>query len=150
MLRPTMLRSAAARCLSSVSRAATARASFVAMAKPATAALMYTVNGSAVTARMSPTALSGCRYYSGAAPLTHDKIQERVLDVLRDFDKVNVDRLSVDAEFYGDLGLDSLDIIEVVMAIEEEFSIDLPDKVAEEIKTVPQAIEAIANAEGAI
>ncbi|KAJ1974304.1 mitochondrial acyl carrier protein [Dimargaris xerosporica] len=144
-----MLRSAV-RSFSSVPRAAALRAGLVTMAKPATAALMSPANGSAPTARMPPTALSGYRYYSGAAPLTHDKIQERVLDVLRDFDKVNVDRLSADAEFYGDLGLDSLDIIEVVMAIEEEFSIDLPDKVAEEIKTVPQAIEAIANAEGAI
>ena len=61
--------------------------------------------------------------------------------------KILVDRLGVDeskitenSSFLDDLGLDSLDIIELIMAFEEEFNIEIPDKDAEKIKTVGDAI----------
>jgi NADH dehydrogenase (ubiquinone) 1 alpha/beta subcomplex 1 len=47
------------------------------------------------------------------------------------------------SDFAQDLGLDSLDTVEVVMAIEDEFSIEIPDKEADEIRTVKQAIDYI-------
>ena len=61
--------------------------------------------------------------------------------------KILVDRLGVDeskitenSSFLDNLGLDSLDIIELIMAFEEEFNIEIPDKDAEKIKTVGDAI----------
>jgi len=73
------------------------------------------------------------------------------------FDKVKlvvIDRLSADEEdvtedasFVDDLGADSLDIVELVMALEEEFGISIPDEEAENIKTVGDAVAYIkANA----
>ena len=62
--------------------------------------------------------------------------------------KIIVDRLGVDeskitenSSFVGDLGLDSLDIVELIMAFEEEFDIEIPDKDAEKMKTVGDAIK---------
>jgi acyl carrier protein len=62
--------------------------------------------------------------------------------------KILVDRLGVDeskitenSSFLDDLGLDSLDIVELIMAFEEEFNIEIPDKDAEKIKTVGDAIK---------
>ncbi|KAJ3568794.1 hypothetical protein NP233_g5477 [Leucocoprinus birnbaumii] len=83
--------------------------------------------------------------YSAAASLQKSDIQSRVLDVLKGFEKVNQTNLSPTASFSKDLGLDSLDAVEVVMAIEEEFSIEIPDAEADEILTVQQAIDYIAK-----
>lgn len=49
----------------------------------------------------------------------------------------------METDFSKDLGLDSLDIVEVVLAIEEEFSIEIPDAEADEIRTIGQAVEYI-------
>ncbi|KAJ1650098.1 mitochondrial acyl carrier protein [Dispira simplex] len=89
------------------------------------------------------------RYYSAAPELTREKVEERVLEVLKDFDKVPQDKLTPKSDFAKDLGLDSLDIVEVVMAIEEEFTVEIPDKDADEIRTVGQAVDYIINMEGA-
>jgi acyl carrier protein len=72
-----------------------------------------------------------------------------------DFEKVKkiiVDRLGVDgsevtleASFVDDLGADSLDTLELVMALEEEFGIEIPDEDAEKIATVKDAIQYIEN-----
>ncbi len=53
-------------------------------------------------------------------------------------------KIAPEANFTKDLGLDSLDVVEVVMAIEEEFSISIGDQEADEIKSVQQAIDFIA------
>ncbi|KDN39179.1 hypothetical protein RSAG8_08950, partial [Rhizoctonia solani AG-8 WAC10335] len=76
---------------------------------------------------------------------TKDDIQTRVLDVLKSFEKVDAAKLTAASSFTDDLGLDSLDAVEAVMAIEEEFSIEIPDAEADEIKTIQQAIDYIAN-----
>ncbi|CAE6538210.1 unnamed protein product [Rhizoctonia solani] len=101
------------------------------------------------------------RSYAAASGLSKDDIQVRVLDVLKSFEKVNAAKLAPASSFVEDLGLDSLDAVEAVMAIEEassgiehgtstdldkqEFSIEIPDAEADEIKTVQQAIDYIAN-----
>ncbi|KAJ6610085.1 acyl carrier protein-like protein [Mycena sp. CBHHK59/15] len=91
-----------------------------------------------------------CRAYSAAGGLSPDAIQARILDVLKGFEKVDPSKLSPSASFMGDLGLDSLDVVEVQMAIEEEFSIEIPDAEADEIQTVTQAIEYIKNTPAAL
>ncbi|KAI0673518.1 SMP-30/Gluconolaconase/LRE-like region-domain-containing protein [Trametes maxima] len=97
-----------------------------------------------------------CAAFSAAAGLSKDEITHRVLDVLKGFEKVNGAKsqktngdmrtqLTPTASFSEDLGLDSLDAVEVVMAVEEEFAIEIPDAEADEIKTVQQAIDYIAK-----
>ncbi|KAI0034316.1 acyl carrier protein-like protein [Vararia minispora EC-137] len=83
--------------------------------------------------------------FSAAAGPDKAQITERVLGVLKGFEKVDPAKLSTEASFASDLGLDSLDAVEVVMAVEEEFSIEIPDAEADEIQTVQQAIDYIAK-----
>ncbi|KAI0375388.1 acyl carrier protein [Pilatotrama ljubarskyi] len=86
-----------------------------------------------------------CAAFSAAAGLSKEEITTRVLDVLKGFEKVDPSKLTPTASFSEDLGLDSLDAVEVVMAVEEEFAIEIPDAEADEIKTVQQAIDYIAK-----
>ncbi|KAK9464291.1 acyl carrier protein-like protein [Lipomyces arxii] len=84
------------------------------------------------------------RFYSGDAGLDRDEVQARIIEVVKSFDKISKDtEITPTATFASDLGLDSLDTVEVVMAIEEEFSIEIPDKEADEIKSIGQAIDYI-------
>ncbi|KAI5274294.1 acyl carrier protein [Aureobasidium subglaciale] len=90
------------------------------------------------------TFVSAIRCYSAHAGLSKDEVQGRILDLLKNFDKVSdASKLSAQSHFTNDLGLDSLDTVEVVMAIEEEFSIEIPDKEADAIHSVNQAVEYI-------
>ena len=72
--------------------------------------------------------------------MERDDIMEKVKSVI--VDQLSVDEADVteDASFIDDLGADSLDIVELVMALEEEFGISIPDEEAENIKTVGDAI----------
>lgn len=63
--------------------------------------------------------------------------------MFKGFEKVNPAKLTTTARFKEDLALDSLDAVEVVMAVEEEFSIEIPDAEADEITSVQQAIKYI-------
>jgi acyl carrier protein len=54
---------------------------------------------------------------------------------------VDADKVTPDASFVDDLGADSLDVVELVMAFEEEFGVEIPDEAAEKIATVKDAIE---------
>ena len=56
---------------------------------------------------------------------------------------VNEDQVTLKANFANDLGADSLDTVELVMAIEEEFSIEIPDEAAEGMSTLEQAVKFI-------
>ncbi|KAH7119143.1 acyl carrier protein-like protein [Dendryphion nanum] len=86
----------------------------------------------------------GVRCYSASAGLSQDEVQGRIMDLLKNFDKVqDVSKLNGESHFHNDLGLDSLDTVEVVMAIEEEFSIEIPDKEADAIHSVKQAVDYI-------
>jgi acyl carrier protein len=68
-----------------------------------------------------------------------DKVKEVIVEQLN----VEEDDVNEDASFIDDLGADSLDIVELVMALEEQFSISIPDEEAENIKTVGDAVEYI-------
>jgi acyl carrier protein len=65
-----------------------------------------------------------------------DKVKEIVAEQLG----VDVDEVTAEASFIDDLGADSLDTVELVMALEEEFGIEIPDEDAEKISTVKDAI----------
>jgi acyl carrier protein len=70
-------------------------------------------------------------------------VQERVIDIVAEQLGVNKDQVSRETSFVNDLGADSLDTVELVMELEEEFDINIPDDAAEKIQTVGQAIEFI-------
>merc|ERR1712227_869253 len=73
------------------------------------------------------------RLYGDAAPLTKAFVTERVLLVLKLYDKINAEKLTADSHLMNDMGLDSLDHVEVIMAIEDEFWIEIPDLDAEKL-----------------
>ncbi|NQY26193.1 MAG: acyl carrier protein [Piscirickettsiaceae bacterium] len=70
-------------------------------------------------------------------------IQARVKDIVVEQLGVNPDEVTVDASFIDDLGADSLDTVELVMALEEEFECEIPDENAEKITTVKEAVNYI-------
>ena len=72
------------------------------------------------------------------------EVEERVLSVIKNFDKVDPSKVLPTSKFGDDLGLDSLDSVEVVMAIEDEFAIEIPDAEADRIGSVGDAVEYIA------
>jgi acyl carrier protein len=67
-------------------------------------------------------------------------IEERVKKVIEEQLSVNQDQITREASFIDDLGADSLDTVELVMALEEEFGIEIPDEEAEKITKVGEAI----------
>lgn len=67
-------------------------------------------------------------------------IEERVRKIVSEQLGVKEEEISSDASFVEDLGADSLDTVELVMALEEEFETEIPDEEAEKITTVQQAI----------
>ena len=76
-------------------------------------------------------------------------IEDRVKKIVVEQLGVAEDQVTPDASFVDDLGADSLDTVELVMALEEEFDTEIPDDEAEKITTVKQAIEFMqANATG--
>ena len=70
-------------------------------------------------------------------------VDERVKKIIAEQLGVEADEVSPEASFVEDLGADSLDTVELVMALEEEFSIEIPDEDAEKILTVGKALDYI-------
>lgn len=73
-------------------------------------------------------------------------IEERVKKIVIEQLGVNEDQVVNSASFVDDLGADSLDTVELVMALEEEFETEIPDEEAENITTVQQAIDYVEKA----
>jgi len=73
---------------------------------------------------------------------------ERVKKIVVEHLGVEGDKVSPDASFIDDLGADSLDIVELVMAFEEEFGVEIPDDAAEKIATVGDANKYIEDHKG--
>jgi len=87
-------------------------------------------------AKLQPTATS-----PPTSPLLMaDNIQEKVRDIIVEQLGVNPEQVTPEAKFIEDLGADSLDTVELVMAFEEEFGIDVPDEEAEKLQSVGDVV----------
>ena len=75
-------------------------------------------------------------------------VAERVKKIVIDHLGVDADTVVEGANFIDDLGADSLDTVELVMELEEEFEINIPDDAAEKIQTVGQAVEFVEKHQG--
>jgi acyl carrier protein len=73
------------------------------------------------------------------------EIEQKVKDIIVEQLGVDAAEVKVEASFVNDLGADSLDTVELVMALEESFDMEIPDEEAEKIQTVGQAIDYIKN-----
>merc|ERR1711992_472012 len=95
-----------------------------------------------------PTILSNeqLRYYS-PIQITQAEIESRVLAVCKAFDKITADKVTVASHFINDLGLDSLDHVEVIMAVEDEFGFEIPDDHAEKLLTPVKIVEYVSDHE---
>ncbi len=69
------------------------------------------------------------------------ELEQRIREIIADQLGVEVEKLNPSAKFVEDLGADSLDVVELVMAFEEEFGIEIPDEDAEKIRTVGDVID---------
>jgi acyl carrier protein len=67
-------------------------------------------------------------------------IQAKVKDIIVQQLGVDIEKVTMEASFVDDLGADSLDVVELVMAFEEEFGVEIPDEAAEKIATVKDAV----------
>ena len=72
-------------------------------------------------------------------------VEDKVKDIIVDQLGVDEKQVTLEASFVDDLGADSLDTVELVMALEEEFDIEIPDEEAEKIATVQDAASYIAS-----
>ena len=72
--------------------------------------------------------------------MTATNIEAKVKSIIADQLGVGEDEIKPESSFIEDLGADSLDIVELVMAMEEEFEVEIPDEEAENIKTVGDAV----------
>merc|ERR1712210_12710 len=85
--------------------------------------------------------------HSGHPALTLEVIEQRAMLVLNLYDKIDNDKITLDSHFMKDLGLDSLDHVEVIMAIEDEFGFEIPDDNAERLTTPRKLIRYVADHE---
>ncbi|NBU19820.1 acyl carrier protein [bacterium] len=72
-------------------------------------------------------------------------VEERVRNIICDQLAVEQEKITPTASFVDDLGADSLDIVELVMTMEEEFDLDIPDEDAEKMKTVGDVVKYISS-----
>ena len=70
-----------------------------------------------------------------------EEVQSKLKEIVMDRLKAEEDQIKPEASFVEDLGADSLDIVELIMGIEEEFDIEIPDEDAEKLTTVGEAME---------
>ena len=75
-------------------------------------------------------------------------VEERVVDIVAEQLGVDKEKITRDTSFVNDLGADSLDTVELVMELEEEFNISIPDEAAEKIQKVGEAVVFIEAAKG--
>lgn len=72
-----------------------------------------------------------------------EEVVSKIKELIKNSLGVSEDEIALDSSFIDDLGADSLDIVELVMLIEKEFDIEIPDEDAEKISTVQDAIDYI-------
>jgi acyl carrier protein len=74
---------------------------------------------------------------------TTETLSQRVIELVSRQVDIPKERISLDSQFTADLGFDSLDLVEFVMTVEDEFDITVPDEVHEKIVTLRNAVQAI-------
>lgn len=79
--------------------------------------------------------------------MSDKSIEDRVKDIIVDQLGVSADQVTLEAKFIDDLGADSLDTVELVMAFEEEFEIEVPDEEAEKLQSVGDVVTYINKAQ---
>ncbi|MGI6657639.1 MAG: acyl carrier protein [Desulfobulbus sp.] len=72
-------------------------------------------------------------------------VKDKMIDIIVEQLSVDRDKVVPGASFVDDLGADSLDLVELIMAMEEEFDVEIPDEEAEKIVTVQNAIDYVAK-----
>ncbi|RXK88112.1 acyl carrier protein [Chlorobaculum sp. 24CR] len=77
--------------------------------------------------------------------MSADEIRDKVYDIIVSKMGVNKDQIKQESKFADDLGADSLDTVELIMELENEFGVQIPDEDAEKIGTVQQAVDYIVN-----
>lgn len=75
--------------------------------------------------------------------MSSEEIFERIKKIIVDLLQVPEDSVTLESHFIDDLGADSLDLVELIMGIEEEFNIEIPDGEAEKVVTVGDVVEYI-------
>ncbi|XP_051571480.1 acyl carrier protein, mitochondrial-like [Myxocyprinus asiaticus] len=95
--------------------------------------------------RITEPSFQLCRHYGDLPPLTIESIQDRVMYVLKLYDKINPEKLQTSSHFMKDLGLDSLDQVEIIMAMEDEFGFEIPDAEAEKLMTPAEIVQYLAD-----
>jgi acyl carrier protein len=76
-------------------------------------------------------------------------VEARVTEIIVQQLGVDAEKVTAEASFVDDLGADSLDVVELVMAFEEEFGVEIPEEAAEKIATVKDAVEFLKQRVGA-
>ncbi|KAL3153948.1 Acyl carrier protein 2, mitochondrial [Trebouxia sp. C0010 RCD-2024] len=105
--------------------------------------LRVPANFSATQHQAGPASWQCVRGFAGTY-LDKNEVTERILNVVKNFEKVDQSKVTPSAHFQKDLGLDSLDTVELVMAFEEEFAVEIPDVEADKILSTSEAIQYIA------
>ncbi|KAF3780961.1 Acyl carrier protein 2 [Nymphaea thermarum] len=96
----------------------------------------------------SPALVRLLRFYSEEVRgsfLDKSEVTDRIISVVKNFQKVDPSKVTPTSHFQNDLGLDSLDSVEIVMALEEEFGFEIPDNEADKIDSINLAVEFIAS-----
>ena len=75
-------------------------------------------------------------------------VQKRIIELIAEQLDKDVSEITPEMSFADDLGADSLDLVELIMAMEEEFDVEIPDEEAEKIVTVQNAIDFVAKIQG--
>jgi len=83
--------------------------------------------------------LSNCRFFLGGENMILDRVKKVIADQLG----LDAKEITMESSFVDDLGADSLDIVELIMALEEDFDIEIPDEDAEKITSVGNIVEYI-------
>ncbi len=79
--------------------------------------------------------------------MTNQEIFDKVKEIIVDQLGVDDDAVNIASNFVEDLGADSLDTVELVMALEEQFGVEIPDESAEKITTVQEAVDFITKSD---
>nr|AAU93953.1 mitochondrial acyl carrier protein [Helicosporidium sp. ex Simulium jonesi] len=101
--------------------------------------------GSSVFQGLAASQCQAVRGFAESSYLSKSDVTARVLDIVKNFEKVDAGKVTESAAFQKDLGLDSLDTVELVMALEEEFAIEIPDAEADKILSVSEAVSYITS-----